>query len=38
MKILLDECVPKDVKRFLPKHEVRNVIECGWSAPRSRNK
>lgn len=31
MKILLDECVPKDIKKFLSKHEVSTVIECGWS-------
>ena len=31
MKILLDECVTKKLKRFLPEHEVFTVTEMGWS-------
>lgn len=31
MKILLDECVTKKLKRFLPDHEVFTVTEMGWS-------
>lgn len=31
MKVLLDECVPRKLKRELPEHEVRTVTEQGWS-------
>ena len=31
MKILLDECLPKDLKREFPGHEVRTVPEAGWA-------
>ena len=32
MRILLDECVPKGLKRFFPPaHEVLTVAEVGWS-------
>ncbi len=31
MKILLDECVTKKLKRFLANHEVFTVTEMGWS-------
>ena len=31
MKILLDECVTKKLKSFLPNHEVFTVTEMGWS-------
>ena len=31
MKILLDECVTKKLKRFLADHEVFTVTEMGWS-------
>jgi predicted nuclease of predicted toxin-antitoxin system len=31
MKILLDECLPKDLKREFPGHEVRTVSEAGWA-------
>ena len=31
MHWLLDECVPKRLKRELPSHEVRTVPEAGWS-------
>lgn len=31
MRVLLDECVPKQLKRELPGHDVRTVTEMGWS-------
>lgn len=31
MKILLDECLPKDLKREFPGHEVQTVPEAGWA-------
>ncbi len=31
MKVLLDECVPRKLRRELPGHEVRTVTERGWS-------
>lgn len=31
MKILLDECVTKRLKRYLPNHETFTVTEMGWS-------
>ena len=31
MRLLLDECVPKRLKRELPGHEVRTVHEAGWA-------
>jgi len=31
MKVLLDECLPKKLKRELPDHEVTRVQEMGWS-------
>lgn len=31
MKVLLDECVPRRLKRELPGHEVLTVTEKGWS-------
>ena len=31
MKILLDECVTKHLKPFLPHHEVFTVAEQGWT-------
>ena len=30
MKILLDECVPRILKRDLPGHEVSSMGEMGW--------
>ena len=32
MKILLDHCVDRRLKRFLPAHEVRTAFEMGWAA------
>ncbi len=31
MRVLLDECVPRRLKRELPGHEVHTVTEHGWS-------
>lgn len=31
MRVLLDECVPKRLKRQLPDHDVLTVVEMGWS-------
>jgi len=31
MKILLDECVTKKPKAYLPNHEVYTVTEKGWN-------
>ncbi len=31
MKVLLDECVPRKLRRELAEHEVRTVTEYGWS-------
>ena len=30
MKILLDECVPWPMHRFLVSHECRTAQQCGW--------
>jgi len=30
MKLLLDECVPEDLKDFISDHEVRSTSEMGW--------
>jgi len=30
MKILLDECVPRGLRKHLPDHEVKTVPELGW--------
>jgi hypothetical protein len=31
MKVLLDECLPKRLKRELPGHDVARVQEMGWA-------
>ena len=31
MRVLLDESLPRQLKRFLPDHHVRTVAEEGWS-------
>jgi len=31
VRVLLDECVPRQLKRELPGHDVRTVTEMGWS-------
>lgn len=35
MRILLDECVPRPLRRELPDHEIRTVVEMGWSDKRN---
>jgi hypothetical protein len=30
MRVLLDECVPRPLKRDLPEHSVNTVTEMGW--------
>jgi predicted nuclease of predicted toxin-antitoxin system len=30
LRILFDKNVPVGVRRFLPRHEVRTVVEMGW--------
>jgi len=32
VKILIDECVPRRIKRFLPGHEAQTVQELGYSS------
>ncbi len=35
MKILLDECLPKRLKRELVSHEVKTVPEAGWAGKKN---
>ncbi len=35
MRVLLDECLPRKLRRELPEHEVRTVLEAGWSGTRN---
>lgn len=35
MRILLDECVPRALRRSLPGHMVRTIREMGWSGKRN---
>ena len=35
MRLLLDECVPRPLKRDLPGHDVSTVVELGWSSKRN---
>lgn len=35
MRVLLDECVPRRVRRELSGHAVRTVVEMGWSGVRN---
>ncbi|MBW3571260.1 MAG: DUF5615 family PIN-like protein [Gemmatimonadetes bacterium] len=35
MRVLLDECTPRKLRRDLPEHEVRTVAEMGWSGTRN---
>ena len=32
MRLLLDECVPKRLKRELQGHEIQTVPEAGWAS------
>jgi hypothetical protein len=33
--VLLDECVPRKVRHELPEHELRTVVEAGWSGEKN---
>jgi predicted nuclease of predicted toxin-antitoxin system len=35
MKLLIDECLPRALKRLLSGHECRTVQEMGWSGKRN---
>jgi hypothetical protein len=35
MRLLLDECVPRPLKRELAGHDVRHVTDMGWSSRRN---
>ena len=35
MRVLLDECVPRRLKRDLSGHEVRTTPEMGWAGKRN---
>jgi hypothetical protein len=35
MRILLDECVPRPLKRELTDYEVQTVLEMGWSGKKN---
>ena len=35
MLLLLDECVPRPLKRDLVGHDVRHVVDMGWSSQRN---
>jgi predicted nuclease of predicted toxin-antitoxin system len=35
MKILIDECLPRKLKRELPGHEVKTVPEAGWAGTKN---
>jgi hypothetical protein len=35
VRVLLDECVPKKLRRDLPAHEVRTVTEMGWAGTKN---
>ncbi|MSR64308.1 MAG: hypothetical protein EXS18_00820 [Verrucomicrobiae bacterium] len=30
MRVLLDECLPRRLRRGLPGHEVKTTVEMGW--------
>lgn len=35
MRILLDECVPKRLAKLIPGHDVRTVVQEGWSGKKN---
>ncbi len=35
MRVLLDECLPRRLRRALPGHEVRTVQELGWAGTKN---
>ncbi len=36
MKVLLDECLPRKLKRELVEHDVMTVPEAGWAVSKTR--
>jgi predicted nuclease of predicted toxin-antitoxin system len=35
MKVLLDECLPRRLRRTLPGHDVMTVPEAGWAGTKN---
>lgn len=35
MRVLLDECIPRRLKRALSEHDVRTVAEMGWAGTKN---
>jgi predicted nuclease of predicted toxin-antitoxin system len=35
MRVLLDECLPRRLKKHLPGHNVRTVPEAGWAGTKN---
>jgi predicted nuclease of predicted toxin-antitoxin system len=35
VRVLLDECLPRRLRRALPDHEVRTVQELGWAGTKN---
>jgi predicted nuclease of predicted toxin-antitoxin system len=35
MRVLLDECVPRALRRDLHGHEVKTVVEAGWAGAKN---
>ena len=35
MRVLLDECLPRRLKRELPDHDVKTALEMGWAGKRN---
>jgi hypothetical protein len=35
VRLLLDECVPRPIKRELVGHDVHHVVDMGWSSRRN---
>jgi hypothetical protein len=35
VRLLLDECVPRPIKRELTGHDVHHVVDMGWSSKRN---
>ena len=35
MRVLLDECVPRPLRREFPSHEVRTIRELGWAGKKN---
>lgn len=35
MRVLLDECAPRPLKRELVAYEIRTVVEMGWSGKKN---